>query len=500
MVQEKKNNFNLSLSKSDHIQELPQNLEAEQNILGLILYDNENFDKVSDILQKKTFFNPFHQKIYQAIEKLISRGQLASPITLKNIIEEDNKIDEKDLSYLHELVDGISNFNAIESFAYSVNDSYTRRQLIKIGETLVIDANINDLDKPSDKQIELAESELYNLAEKGNQELGPRDFSNVLTSTVNQIEKAIKTKGELSGVDTGFDTLNKKLGGLHPSDLIILAGRPSMGKTALATNIAFNAAAPIKNIQKPNPVLFFSLEMSSEQLASRIISSKSEISSDNLRRGINIDENAFKKIVKVNHEIYKAPFFIDETPSISIAQIATRSRRLKRQLNGNLGLIVVDYIQLISSQGSYRSEENRVTEVSKISRGLKSIAKDLNVPVLALSQLSRAVEQREDKKPNLSDLRESGSIEQDADLVLFVFREEYYWNKTEPSKKFDESSEKYDERYTNWVNKGKEIRGKAEVIIAKNRHGPVGKADMYFKDSYTKFSDLISDNYVPEEN
>ena len=494
------NIFLSSAENNEKNKELPQNIEAEQNILGLILYDNENFDKISELIQPNHFFNPLHKKIYEACEKLISRNQLANPITLKSIFNEEDQKEEKDLTYLQELVDGISNFSAIESFSNSVYENYVRRQLINIGGKIVIDANQNDLDNTIENQIETAEIDLYNLAEKGTEIVGPQNFSSVLTNTISKIEAAIKNTSELSGVNTGFDVLNKKLGGFHPSDLIIIAGRPSMGKTALATNIAFNVSSPNKKNIEPLPIIFFSLEMSAEQLAARIISSKANISSDDLRKGVNIDEKAFTKIVKINHEIYKAPFFIDETPAINIAQIATRARRLKRQFNGQLGMIVVDYIQLIGTKKNYRNEENRVVEVSNISRGLKAIAKELDVPVIALSQLSRAVEQREDKRPNLSDLRESGSIEQDADLVLFVFREEYYHTKLEPFKKSEETETNYGERFDKWKKHAENIRNKADIIIAKNRHGPIGKADLSFTDRFTRFSDLISDNYISEEH
>ena len=477
--------------------ELPQNIEAEQNILGSILFNNDSFDKISETLNENCFYDPLHKKIYSACSKIINRGQLASPITLKTFFEQ-SEIHETQFSkgsnYLQQLVEGVGNFIAIDDYAREVKECYLRRELIQIGSNIINNASKSDIEENSDIQIEKAESKLYSLAENGLSNQGPQDFDIVLTNTISRIDSAIKNDGKLSGLDTGLIDLNSKLGGLHPSDLLIIAGRPAMGKTALATNIAFHIASPTnkKIIQKP--VLFFSLEMSSEQLATRILSERASINSDDLRTGKNLNESSYNKLIKANTSIYEAPFYIDETPAISMAQIASRSRRLKRQLNGNLGLIVIDYIQLILGLRKNHNE-NRVQELSAITRGLKAIAKELNIPIIALSQLSRAVEQREDKRPNLSDLRESGSIEQDADVVMFVFREEYYHEKAEPLRKSEETLENYNERYENWRSYYETIQGQAQIIIAKQRHGPIGTIKAHFDPNFTKFSDLAVKDY-----
>jgi len=480
--------------------ELPQNIEAEQNILGSILFNNDSFDKISETLNENCFYDPLHKKIYSACSKIINRGQLASPITLKTFFEQ-SEIHETQFSkgsnYLQQLVEGVGNFIAIDDYAREVKECYLRRELIQIGSNIINNASKSDIEENSDIQIEKAESKLYSLAENGLSNQGPQDFDIVLTNTISRIDSAIKNDGKLSGLDTGLIDLNSKLGGLHPSDLLIIAGRPAMGKTALATNIAFHIASPTnkKIIQKP--VLFFSLEMSSEQLATRILSERASINSDDLRTGKNLNESSYNKLIKANTSIYEAPFYIDETPAISMAQIASRSRRLKRQLNGNLGLIVIDYIQLILGLRKNHNE-NRVQELSAITRGLKAIAKELNIPIIALSQLSRAVEQREDKRPNLSDLRESGSIEQDADVVMFVFREEYYHEKAEPLRKSEETLENYNERYENWKSYYETIQGQAQLIIAKQRHGPTGNVNLSFTDRFTKFGNLIKNDNIPE--
>ena len=480
--------------------QLPQNIEAEQNVLGSILYNNEYFDKISENLDANHFFDPLHKKIFISCSKLISRGQLASPITLKAFFEE-NEINLEQFSdernYLQQLIDGVGNLLAISDFANEIKECFFRRELIKIGSKIVNDASNFEVDDKTEFLIENAEGKLYNLAENGLLVQGPKSFDNVLSDTINRIDTAMKHDGNLSGLDTGLIDLNSKLGGLHPTDLLILAGRPGMGKTALATNIAFHIASPNDNKVSAKPVLFFSLEMSSVQLATRILSERSNIDSEHLRTGKNLNENAYSKLIKANTNIYQAPFFIDETPAITISQIASRARRKKRELNGNLGLIVIDYIQLIMGQ-SKNNNENRVQELSTITRGLKAIAKDLNIPVLALSQLSRAVEQREDKRPNLSDLRESGSIEQDADVVMFVFREEYYHDKIEPIRKEGETLEQHNERYENWKSYYENIKGQAQVIIAKQRHGPIGSINLSFTDRFTKFGNLIKNDNIPE--
>ena len=490
-------NFNLGLEKQNL---MPQNIEAEQNVLGSILYNNEFFDKVSENLDAKHFFDPLHKKIFISCSKLINRGQLASPITLKSFFEnnEINFSEENDQrNYLQQLIDGVGNFLAINDFANEIKECFFRRELIKIGSNIVNEATNFKVEENSENQIENAESKLYNLAENGFLDQGPKNFDDVLTDTISRIDSAMNHDGNLSGLDTGLIDLNSKLGGFHPTDLLILAGRPGMGKTALATNIAFHIASPSDQKMSPHPVLFFSLEMSSVQLATRILSERSSVDSESLRTGKNLNESSYNKLIQANTNIYQAPFFIDETPAITISQIASRARRKKRELNGNLGLIVIDYIQLIMGH-SKNNNENRVQELSAITRGLKAIAKELSIPILALSQLSRAVEQREDKRPNLSDLRESGSIEQDADVVMFVFREEYYHEKAEPLRKDGETIEQHNERYQNWKSYFETIKGQAQVIIAKQRHGPIGSINLSFIDRFTKFGNLIKNDNIPE--
>ena len=347
---------------------------------------------------------------------------------------------------------------------------------------------------PVYNQIEAAEQYLFNLAENDTAETGLLAFNSVLEKTVAMAEKAANSDGHLSGVSTGLTDLNKLLGGLHKSDLLILAGRPGMGKTALATNIAFHAATTTWTGEESVPVAFFSLEMSAEQLGMRILSERSEIDSENIRRG-NLNDREFIQLVDASNAIGSAAFYIDDTPAISVSQLASRARRLKR--TSGLGLIVVDYLQLLSAQFGTRPE-NRVQEISNISRSLKALAKELDLPIIALSQLSRAVEQREDKRPNLSDLRESGSIEQDADVVIFVYREEYYLGKSEPEQKENETSDKFNERYDLWRERLEKANGKAEVIVAKQRHGPTGVVNVSFEGRLTKFQDLAVPDQLPD--
>ena len=342
--------FNLGLEKQN---QMPQNIEAEQNVLGSILYNNDFFDKISENLDANHFFDPLHKKIFISCSKLISRGQLASPITLKSFFE-NNEInfseEDNQRNYLQQLIDGVGNFLAINDFATEIKECFFRRELIKIGSNIVNEATSFKVEDNSENQIEDAESKLYNLAENGFLDQGPKNFDDVLTDTISRIDSAMKHDGNLSGLDTGLIDLNSKLGGLHPTDLLILAGRPGMGKTALATNIAFHIAAPSDKKMSPQPVLFFSLEMSSVQLATRILSERSSVDSESLRTGKNLNESSYNKLIQANTSIYQAPFFIDETPAITISQIASRARRKKRELNGNLSLIVIDYIQLIMGQ------------------------------------------------------------------------------------------------------------------------------------------------------
>jgi len=416
---------NLSIVK-DNFKELPNNIEAEQAVIGSILVTNEIFDDINTIVSNVNFYDPMHQKIFNAIESMIYKGLLANPITLKNYFEK-----EKDEINVPEYLVKITKFStsARQAIEYSkiIYDMFVRRELIKISDQIIDDAKENDLNVNGQNIIENSEKLLYDLAEKGTFSSSLIKFDDAMKQTIEMASAAYKNEGGIVGVPTGLRDLDDKLGGLHQSDLIIIAGRPSMGKTSLATNIAFNAARNIQENDKKSSIAFFSLEMSSEQLSTRIISEQARIGSNDIRRGI-ISEEQFDQFLETSKNISELPLFIDETPAISIAAMSNRARRIKR-LHG-LDLIVVDYIQLMTT-GSKRFE-GRVQEISEITQGLKALAKELGVPVLALSQLSRAVEQRDDKKPQLSDLRESGSIEQDADVVMFVFREEYYLERKEP--------------------------------------------------------------------
>lgn len=477
---------------------LPHNIEAEQALLGAILVNNDALAKVQDFLEPHHFFEPVHGRIYEAALRLIDRGQLASPVTLKSFFERDEALaDVGGAQYLARLAGSAVTILNAEDYGRTIYDLGIRRELIGIGEEMVLTAYDSPIHAEAAGQIEDAEQKLFDLAERGRRDTGFKTFSRTAAEAVGMIELAFKRDGKLSGVTTGFRAVNDKLGGLHKSDLLILAGRPAMGKTALATNIGFNAAlAYVRSLEEGiEPaasegavVGFFSLEMSAEQLATRILAERARIPSEDLRRG-RLNNEQFRSIARVAQELERLPFFIDDTPQLTISALRTRARRLKRQ--HNLGLVIVDYLQLLRGSGtSGRGPENRVQEISEITRGLKGLAKELDVPVLALSQLSRTVEQREDKRPQLSDLRESGSIEQDADVVSFVFREEYYHQMREPAMGTAE--------HEAWQAKGEAIHGLAEYIIGKQRHGPTGTVRLYFERETTRFSDLADDSYLPE--
>ena len=478
------------------MREPPHNLEAEQGLLGAILVNNRAFEQVGEYLTAEQFADPAHGRIFEACGRLIERGQIANPVTLKPLFDQDEALaDVGGAQYLVRLAASVVTVINAEDYGRAIRDAHIRRQLIDLGEDIVNDAYTQDLDAPATDQIEIAEGKLFSLAENGSSEGGFRPFGEALAESVRMAEAAFKRDGGLAGVATGFKDLDKQLGGLHPSDLLILAGRPAMGKTALVTNIAFHVATsqPAEYGKKP-VVAFYSLEMSAEQLAARVLSETTEISSEKIRRG-ELNGDDFQKLVQSSQELETAPLFIDDTPAITISAMRTRARRLKRQQG--LSLIVVDYLQLMRPAAGQRPE-NRVQEISSITQGLKAIAKELNVPVVALSQLSRAVEQREDKRPVLADLRESGSIEQDADVVMFVFREEYYLGKAEPVQRPEENDEKYHERVDQWQERCNKAYGKAEVIIGKQRHGPTGTVVMHFHGPTTKFSDYIPDDHLPE--
>ena len=481
-----------SLKSSD---KMPQNIEAEQSLIGSVLFDNKVLEDLPTNFATRHFFDPLHATIFDACIFLIDNGRLADPLTLKSYLKQDDLQRDIDIEkYLSELREGVVSLSKAKFYAEEIRNCYVRRSLIRIGDELINKSVNPTIDITPDQEISNTEEQLYNLAEKDQINSGPLDFKSVLASATNQINEAYNRKGKLSGIDTGFSGLNRQLGGLNKSDLLVLAGRPAMGKTALATNIGFNAAKSSK-LEKNESILIFSLEMSAEQLAQRILAEQSTIDSHKLRSG-DLNETEFSKLVSTQNDILNLPFFIDDTPAISVGQIASRARRLKR--THGLSLIIIDYIQLI--QGSKASEaQGRVQEVSNITRGLKSLAKELNVPILALSQLSRAVEQREDKRPILADLRESGSIEQDADVVMFVYREEYYLDKSEPTQRDNENQESFNERFLKWQDRRNIAEGKAEIIISKQRHGPTGIVQVQFEAKFTRFMDLVQDDRLPDQ-
>ena len=481
----------------------PYNTDAEQALLGAMLINNATYSRVSEFLQAEHFGNAVHGRIFAAIGKLIESGQRADPVTLKGLFDQDAALASIGGSqYLARLATSAVTIINAEDYGRIIHDLYQRRELIILGEDVVNDAFRQDLDDPAHGQIERAERRLFDLATAGRLEGGFRAFETALVDAIDNAEAAFKRSGKTVGVATGFADLDKKLGGLHPSDLLILAGRPSMGKTALATNIAFNAAREYKPARTPDGrtvaedgavVGFFSLEMSAEQLAMRILAEESGVSSDRIRRG-DVSHEDFDKFVRASHQLAALRLFIDDTPALTVSALRTRARRLMRQQG--LGLIIVDYLQLLRASNQVRVIENRVQEVSDITRGLKALAKELGVPVLALSQLSRAVEQREDKRPMLADLRESGSIEQDADVVMFIFREEYYKSR-EPVRGPDEADDKFDKRYQAWKEELERVHGIGEIIIAKQRHGPIGTVKLRFDAQTTKFEDFAAPDHLP---
>jgi len=465
---------NLSIVK-DKFKELPNNIEAEQAVIGSMLVTNELFDEINTIISSANFYDPMHQKIFGAIENLIFKGMLANPITLKNYFE-----NEKDELNVPEYLVKITKFSTSkrQTIEYSkiIYDMFVRRELIKISEQTIDTAKLNDLNTNGQNIIENSERLLFDLAEKGSFNSTLIKFDEAMRQTIEMASAAYKNEEGIVGVPTGLRDLDDRLGGLHKSDLIIIAGRPGMGKTALATNISFNAAQKLQDSGRKSCIAFFSLEMSSEQLSTRILAEQSRIKSNDIRRG-RISDEQFDKFIETSKNISELPLFIDETPAITIAALSNRARRIKR-IHG-LDMIVVDYIQLM--RGTMNYKDGRVQEVSEITQGLKAIAKELSVPVVALSQLSRQVEQRDNKKPQLSDLRESGSIEQDADVVMFVYRESYYLENKEPRPATVEHAE--------WQAKMNEVSNLAEIIIGKQRHGPTGMLMLEFEAMFTKFKD-----------
>ena len=459
----------------NEINELPNNIEAEQSVIGSILVSNEIFDEINMIITSKSFYDPMHQKIFNAIEKLIYSGMLANPITLKNYFEKEK--DEINIpDYLIKITKFSTSYRQTIEYSKLIYDLFVKRELIKISENIIDTAKLNDLDHDGQSIIENFEKSLFDLAEKGSFSSSLVKFDEAMKMTIEMASNAYKNDEGIVGVPTGLTDLDDRLGGLHKSDLLIIAGRPSMGKTALATNIAFNAAKKIQDDGRKSTIAFFSLEMSSEQLSTRILAEQSRIRSNDIRRG-RISEDQFDKFIETSKNISELPLYIDETPAISIAALSNRARRIKR-LYG-LDMVVVDYIQLMRAANF---KEGRVQEISEITQGLKALAKELSVPVLALSQLSRAVEQRDDKKPQLSDLRESGSIEQDADVVMFVFREAYYIGRKEPQPNTVDHAE--------WLSKMNDVANRAEIIIGKQRHGPTGNVFLEFEPEFTRFKDI----------
>ena len=467
---------------------LPHNIEAEQQLLGAILTNNDVYDRISALVKPVHFFDPVHQRIFEIATARIVKNALASPVTLKPFLEDDQGLKELGgPAYLVRLAGAAISAYAARDYAQMIYDLAVRRELIGLGRDISARAAKVDVDSEPKEQITEAEQRLYALGEQGQAERGFQSFLKAVTDAVNMANAAYQRDGGLAGISTGLTDLDKKLGGLHPSDLLILAGRPSMGKTSLATNIAFNIARAHRRGLRPDGstgsveggvVGFFSLEMSAEQLAARILSEAAEVPSEQIRRG-DMTEHEFRRFVEAAKALEACPLFIDDTPALPIAQIAARARRLKR--TQGLDVLIVDYLQLL--RGSSKGSENRVQEVSEITQGLKAIAKELNIPVIALSQLSRQVENRDDKRPQLSDLRESGSNEQDADVVMFVYRDEYYREREKPG---DHELDKM----AAWQAVMEKVHGRAEVIIGKQRHGPIGTVELAFEGRFTRFSNL----------
>ena len=465
---------------------VPHSIEAEQQLLGAILTNNDVYDRVASIIRSKHFYDPVHARIFDVAAARIAKNNLASPVTLKAFFEDDEGLKELGgPAYLARLAGAAIGAYAVRDYAQMIYDLAVRRELIRLGQDISARARRVETDTDPKEQIVAAEQALYTLSEQGQTESGFQSFLRAVTDAVNVANAAYQREGGLAGISTGLIDLDAKLGGLHKSDLIILAGRPSMGKTSLATNIAFNIAKAYRKGSLPDGtegavdggvVGFFSLEMSAEQLAARVLAEASEISSHKIRQG-DMDEGEFRRFVEAAKDLEACPLFIDDTAAIPIAQLAARARRLKR--THGLDVLIVDYLQLVRG-----TSDNRVQEIGEISMGLKAIAKELSIPVIALSQLSRQVESRDDKRPQLSDLRESGSIEQDADVVMFVFREEYYVEREKPG---DERLEEM----AAWQDRMSRLHGKAEVIIGKQRHGPIGTVELSFESQFTRFGNLV---------
>ncbi len=481
MVSERNTNLKniLTESNANISRSIPINVGAEQSLLGAIISNNLALEKVEDFLESKHFSSKINSIIFDTLKRFITNNQIADITTIKVFLENNEDfIANGGMKYLLEIAENSVSIINAKQYGELIYDLYLRRELIDVGTELVNKSYSDFQSENSNSIIEKVELDLFNLTNDGEKQRGPKTFTDVLSDTLDYAEKAFKKSSDVAVLKTALSDLDKKIGGLHKSDLIIIAGRPSMGKTAFATNIASNICMDKLNLKKKNNVLFFSLEMSSEQLATRLLSEMSKIPSEKIRTG-NISKMDFENLLKNSEKIKNLSLFIDDSPALTLSAIRSRSRRLKRK--DGLDLIIIDYLQLISSE-SRNFNDNRVKEISDITRGLKAIAKEFNIPVIALSQLSRKVEDREEKRPQLSDLRESGSIEQDADLVVFLYREEYYLARTEPP----EGTEKH----IMWTDKMEKIHNIAEVIVAKNRHGPISRVKLHFNASNTKFSDL----------
>ena len=486
-------------SNEDNIIKTFSNIDAEIALIGCLLWDNRNYEKISDFMDESHFVDESHQIIFKKIKELLNKNILVSPITLKNYLSEDD-FGIEITKYLSQIKDSSPSTQNTFQYAKIIYELHLKRSLVGIGQNIIKETFDNGSENNGESLIELAENDLYNLSNTGSAERKYTKFGDSLKDAVNIINEAFKREGKIAGVASGLKDLDNKLGGMHKSDLIIIAGRPSMGKTALGTNIAFNVAKNFKEkidefgnkkIIDGGKVAFFSLEMSSEQLATRILAEQTKISGDKMRKA-ELSKEDFKKIAKASFDLEDLNLFIDDNPILTIATLRARARRLQR-LYG-IDIIVIDYLQLMTGSNKNKNE-GRVQEISEITRGLKAIAKELDIPIIALSQLSRQVEQREDKRPQLSDLRESGTIEQDSDVVMFIFRESYYLERMEPIKKPEESDEKHNERTSRWQELCEKAHSTAEIIIAKQRHGPIGTIKTHFESSYTRFSDLNTKDY-----
>ena len=491
-----------SLSEKKGIENIEKfdNFDAEIAIIGCLLWDNRSYEKVADFLTEDHFQDINNKNIFKTIKNLLDKNILVTPITLKNYLEEASKDSFDNYKYLNQIKDSAPSTQNAYQYAKLLYDLHIKRSLVGIGNTIIQETLTNENNLDGINLIENAENDLYNLSQTGSADRKYALFNEALKSAVDIIDQSYKRDGKIAGLPTGLKDLDKKLGGLHNSDLIIIAGRPSMGKTSLGTNIAFNSAK--KFLQKVDElgnkttidggkVAFFSLEMSSEQLATRVLAEQSQISGDKMRKA-ELTKEDFKKIAKVTSELENLNLIIDDNPILTIPSLRARARRLKRL--HDIDIIIIDYLQLMSGSSNNRND-GRVQEISEITRGLKAIAKELNIPIIALSQLSRQVEQREDKRPQLSDLRESGTIEQDSDVVMFIFRESYYLERMEPLKKPEELEEKYEMRHQRWRELCENNHNTAEIIIAKQRHGPIGTIKAHFDPNFTRFSDLTTKEY-----